>query len=90
MGQDFADRFFFIQKTKDEEQIFNNLFDAINSQIAVKTKKTNKSGGSAYDLILADLCILLNSSDDAIFEKDYNYVMKMLVSKAQNNAAKAG
>ena len=39
-------------------------------------------------MILAELCGLLNYNPEQLFLQDYNFVMKVLVSKAQNNMAK--
>ena len=39
-------------------------------------------------MILTELCELLNYNPDQLFLQNYNWVMKVLVSKAQNNMAK--
>lgn len=88
LDDSYSYRAFFLQKIKSAEELFNELFDKINTQIALRTKAKKGSGGDPYDLILSELCTLLNYNPDQLFLQDYNFVMKVLVSKAQNNLSK--
>ena len=54
--------------------------------MAVKNKKTKvkKSKGDAYTMIMMELLELLNYTPEQLFEKDYNFVMNALTTKAQS------
>ena len=84
MANCFTDRFFFVQKTKQQEDVFNNIFKEINSQIAI-FNEINQNEGDSYDLIVINLCELLNYNSDELFKKDFNFAMKILTSKAQSD-----
>ena len=71
-----------MQETKQQEDVFNNIFEEINRQIAI-LNEINQNEGDSYDLIVINLCELLNYNSDELFKKDFNFVMKILTSKAQ-------
>ena len=78
-------RFFFIQEFERQEKFFNDIFQDINRQIALFSQ-TNATESDSYDMILINLCSLLNYTPDEVFKKDYNFLMKTLSSKAQSDA----